>query len=420
MCDSAGHTSHCETTDVVAKATTGGDDKSTTGNSEIGSRDIYSFSSKERSSRGKKVVLPRTRARRQAKHNSQSEVFAVRTQAGGQVFLSVEQAKEFADGSHVQSFAWSRNLDENIRDASEWIRSGPTVSAAEQADVGLEARRFEGKQTGGTSEAERTSDTTTAANTSPSGPVVRLPNARERRAAKINGSRKAFGVRTRTGGGRVFLSEQQAKALQGEVKVWDVFPDMARNIKRAAQWVRSKPKEFRADAAAFEPTSWCLHTQISGELGHAASHETARSWTEPATGGCQESKESEPRLVRQAQRGVRKAVDLKVLLSHRQVSNVQPVSADVRQHMDSYRCCEFERMTLDLRGKSACQVQRDLRKQLVRDLEEGVDEAAFVCKQLGISMAPRADQLELMIAAMPGLNTTMWKVIISDHMSTLS
>ena len=30
-------------------------------------------------------------------------------------------------------------------------------------------------------------------------------------------------------------------------------------------------------------------------------------------------------------------------------------------------------------------------------------EAAFVCKQLGINTAPRADQLELMIAAMPGV-----------------
>ena len=71
--------------------------------------------------------------------------------------------------------------------------------------------------------------------------------------------------------------------------------------------------------------------------------------------------------------------------------------------MDSFRGYGFERMKLDLRGKSTCQVQRDLWKQLMQDLVDGVDEEVFVCNQLGVVMAPRADQLELMIASMPGL-----------------
>ena len=37
-------------------------------------------------------------------------------------------------------------------------------------------------------------------------------------------------------------------------------------------------------------------------------------------------------------------------------------------------------MILDLRGKMAAQVQKDLRSQLVEDLKEGSDEAAFVAK----------------------------------------
>ena len=84
---------------------------------------------------------------------------------------------------------------------------------------------------------------------------------------------------------------------------------------------------------------------------------------------------------------------------------------------------------MNLQGKTACQVQRDLRKELVLDLQEGNDTAAFVCSQLGINNAPRADQIELMIAAMPGvasltmqgapaesdIDTEAWTKYLSQH-----
>ena len=111
---------------------------------------------------------------------------------------------------------------------------------------------------------------------------------------------------------------------------------------------------------------------------------------------------SRPRLV--PKRGhVNEVIDLKKLLRHKQVSHVLTAPPEVKRHMDSYRGCVASRVALDLRGKSASQVQRDLRKQLVHDLAAGVDDAAFVCSQVGIDLAPRCDQLELMIAAMPGL-----------------
>ena len=95
-------------------------------------------------------------------------------------------------------------------------------------------------------------------------------------------------------------------------------------------------------------------------------------------------------------------LDLSSMLRHRQVSHVRSASANVKQRMDSFRCCSPGRMHLDLRGRSASRIQKDLRKALVQDLLDGDDTAAFVCRQLGIDNIPRADQLELMIAAMPG------------------
>ena len=81
----------------------------------------------------------------------------------------------------------------------------------------------------------------------------------------------------------------------------------------------------------------------------------------------------------------------------------------MQSKMQSYCSCKPGKMILDLRGKLAAQVQKDLRSQLVQDLKDGNDEAAFVCKQLGIDSVPRADQLELMIAAMPGVEKIVFE-----------
>ena len=75
-----------------------------------------------------------------------------------------------------------------------------------------------------------------------------------------------------------------------------------------------------------------------------------------------------------------------LLRRHKQVSYMSPVTRKVRKKMDTYCTCEPGRMILDLRGKMAAQVQKDLRTQLVQDLKEGSDEAAFVCKQLGLKL----------------------------------
>ena len=96
-------------------------------------------------------------------------------------------------------------------------------------------------------------------------------------------------------------------------------------------------------------------------------------------------------------------LNLRDLLQHPQVSNVRPVRGKVRTRMGQFTQCGQDEWTLDLRGTTAKQIQRRLREQLVEDLKQGSDEAAFVCSQLGIDLVPRADQLELMIAAMPGV-----------------
>ena len=73
------------------------------------------------------------------------------------------------------------------------------------------------------------------------------------------------------------------------------------------------------------------------------------------------------------------------------------------EKMNEFGQCAHDKWVLDLKGTTAGQIQRKLREQLVEDLKQGTDEAAFVCRQLGIDSVPRADQLELMIAAMPGV-----------------
>lgn len=77
--------------------------------------------------------------------------------------------------------------------------------------------------------------------------------------------------------------------------------------------------------------------------------------------------------------------------------------------MDSSRVCSPGNMVVDLQGLSAARIQRDLRKSLVEDLRQKTDSAAFVCNQLGIDEIPRADQLEKMIAAMPGIEDLVFE-----------
>ena len=59
--------------------------------------------------------------------------------------------------------------------------------------------------------------------------------------------------------------------------------------------------------------------------------------------------------------------------------------------MDEFGQCDHSTWTLDLQGTTAGQILRKLREQLIEDLKQGSNEAAFVCKQLGIDSVLRAD-----------------------------
>lgn len=165
---------------------------------------------------------------------------------------------------------------------------------------------------------------------------------------------------------------------------------------------------LRSTAPAFQPNNSCtLSSLFSSPPPLAAGPHCHQRHPPKSEFDSPLHDELKPRLTA-SKTQVFKITDLQSLLSHRLVAHVRPVSDDVQRHMDAFRGCEAEMLQLDLRGKSAGRVQQDLRRQLVKDLHDGVDEAAFVCKQVGIDSAPRCDQLELMVNAMPGRHTIVF------------
>ena len=56
-------------------------------------------------------------------------------------------------------------------------------------------------------------------------------------------------------------------------------------------------------------------------------------------------------------------IALRDLMSHTQISNVKPVSEEVKCRMDRFRKCGHDTWRLDLRGSTAGQIQRQLRVQ---------------------------------------------------------
>ena len=209
--------------------------------------------------------------------------------------------------------------------------------------------------------------------------VVRTPNVRERRQASVAGVRSAFGIR-KGNLRKVVLSESAAEeAVRGgaEIREFSEYSTLSRNIKKAK--------------------AWAVKQDIAGDGHQCCSEVQPRQSNQVGPGRLTELRQTS------ANESQEEEIDVQILLSHPQVSHKSNVSRRVRDRMDTFGKCAHRRVTLDLRGTSACKVQRNLRKHLVQDLKEGVDEAAFVCAQLGIDNVPRADQLELMIAAMPGL-----------------
>ena len=269
---------------------------------------------------------------------------------------------------------------------------------------------------------------------------VRLPGARARRKARDEGRVHAFGIRE-ANGGYVCLQQEatSTRAVRREVKLFDAWASISRNIRDASRWAakslahvdeecaqigegggdedaKRERIQWNSEAESFSP----LQCEVghahegSGGCGHecddgskrwdsnAALHEhvCARASVGAGVSGARQEPEVIPRATAHCKL---EQLKLRDLLCHSQVSNVRRVSRDVRTSMDKYNTCSHGKMELDMRGTTAKLIQKELRAQLVEDLKQGSDEAAFVCAQLGIDSVPRADQLELMIAAMPGL-----------------
>ena len=230
---------------------------------------------------------------------------------------------------------------------------------------------------------------------------IRLPSVRERKRAKKKGRIHAYGIRNEEMG-FVCLDENMAQARKegGTMKLFDESVDLSRNIRAASKWVRQ--------------CNFQTSTSVDNKEGANVRWDISAAPFYPIKRGvsccCKEEEEcvtnQGPRLVKEscAKNCDRDpGIALRELLNHPQVSNVKPVSGEVRHRMDGFKKCGHDTWRLDLKGSTAGQIQRQLRIQLVEDLKQGSDEAAFVCKQLGIDSVPRADQLELMIAAMPGV-----------------
>ena len=235
---------------------------------------------------------------------------------------------------------------------------------------------------------------------------VRLPSARERRTARSEGRVHAFGVRGPTER-YVCLQKDNVTHEKGEgydVKLFDAWTTLARNIRDASKWATETLTSAKQDS-----------THGCGREGSERAHQKHLQWDSKAPSFVPSccAKATSARSARRASNAVSlvdqvttqddvRRLQLRELLKHKQVSHVRYASPEVRAKMDAFNTCSHGKMQMDLRGTTAKQIQKDLRAQLVADLMEGSDEAAFVCKQLGIDSVPRADQLELMIAAMPG------------------
>ena len=248
---------------------------------------------------------------------------------------------------------------------------------------------------------------------------VRLPNAQARRRAREEGKVHAFGVRDPTGG-YVSLREEDITTCEGrghEVRLFDAWTSMARNIREAGKWAARSQLSAGTEPGVQKRSK---HACERGGNDTCTGHRQVQ-WDRKAPSFIPSAENAESESARAVRMGTTPLVpqtvqcaemsrlQLRDLLDHRQVSHVRHVSRESKTKMNEFNTCSHGRMQVDMTGTTAKQIQADLRAQLVQDLKEGSDEAAFVCKQLGIDSVPRADQLELMIAAMPGLTKLVFE-----------
>ena len=223
--------------------------------------------------------------------------------------------------------------------------------------------------------------------------LIRLPSIKDRKEANEKNQLYVYAVKNQRSGFVVTRREEaNRRSKGGSIRLFDEFQSIMRNIKRAQQWILEEDVKWNVKAVAFSPTEEEEKEQL---WNHVCARENE----------CKVSKSDKTVIPESLSR-----ICLRdVLRRHKQVSCVEPVSSKVKMKMRSYCTCSPGRMILDIRGKMAAQVQKDLRSQLIKDLKERNDEAAFVCKQVGIDEVPRADQLELMIASMPGVENIVFE-----------
>ena len=271
-------------------------------------------------------------------------------------------------------------------------------------------------------------------------PTVKLPSVRERREARKSSNTIAFAVKSSANPGAVYLSEEQAVAhaeTGDDIRKFDEYDTAARNIKSAHKWL-TQPV-FNSNASVFVPSqnrkpekskaqdeyldrqeekhdihheAPAASVDIHHHEGRCCKHRVAPALKTdspaftPADGKLHLANEDAWPTVRQKTPSEQEQsvdISLRQLLKHKQVSHVRNVRKDTSKRMDTFATCNAPELVMDFRGTTAGRIQRQLRKSLVADLANGTDTAAFVCSQLGIDNAPRCDQLELLIAAMPGV-----------------
>ena len=268
---------------------------------------------------------------------------------------------------------------------------------------------------------------------------VRMPTTAQRRKALQAGQIHAY-ASSGPAGRAVTLSQAEAERRAG-IGMWRSFSESSslhKNIRAAQRWVATGPhwaarsvdehtstqadqapacqlgeREPQARDERHRNPSKCQLVRLSARslpfTPSAGNASATRARAQCQRAGRASCARCDDACIRVVTKTAPSSVDLRDVLRHKQMSHVKVAPSAVRRQMDEYCTCAPKRMTLDLRGKTASKMQRDLRAQLVQDLKAGNDEAAFVCSQLGIDNAPRADQLELMIAAMPGVKDIVFE-----------
>ena len=100
-------------------------------------------------------------------------------------------------------------------------------------------------------------------------------------------------------------------------------------------------------------------------------------------------------------------VPLSSLLKAKGIYNVRKAPQAVLRSMMSEARCRADSVQFTLHGRNSMQLRTELRKQLAQELAEGTHGLAFADLP-DVSDKPRADDLEGMIAAFPGLDRVDW------------